>query len=195
MQSTICRPSPTIASTLSSSFLGRISVVIAASIFVATCAHASIPLPFTPIPLTLSNFGVVLVGMVLGPVPGFSAMLLYLAEGAAGLPVFSPSGPGGPAQLLGPTAGFLFSYPVAALIAGLVARSSIVADRYRQGLTAGIIATVPIFLLGASWLGHLGHLSTLPTFQLAVAPFILGEAIKIVAAAGIYNWISRSHQA
>src|ERR1700749_1032548 len=95
---------------LQDSLAGKALLVIGASAFVAVCAHISLPLPFTPVPLTLQNFAVILVGMLLGPVAGFSAMALYLAEGAMGLPVFTPHSIGGIAHLLGPNAGYLFSY-------------------------------------------------------------------------------------
>jgi len=94
-------------------------VVIAASLFVALCARVTLPLlPFTPVPLTLQNFGVVLVGLMLGSRRGFAALALYLTEGACGLPVFSIAGQGGIAQILGPTGGYLLAYPFAALVAG-----------------------------------------------------------------------------
>src|SRR5256885_13282719 len=83
----------------------QIAIVVSASFFVALCARVTLPLPFTPVPLTLQNFGVLVVGLALGWKRGFAALLLYLAEGAAGLPVFNPTGPGGIAQLLGPTGG------------------------------------------------------------------------------------------
>src|SRR5580698_71218 len=105
---------------LQESLAGKVLLVIGATAFVAACAHISFPLPFTPVPLTLQNFAVLLVGMALGPVAGFSAMVLYLAQGAMGLPMFTPNGPAGVARLLGPTAGFLFSYPLAAASAGWV---------------------------------------------------------------------------
>src|SRR5271168_3672923 len=105
-------------SSLSRTWAGKASLAIAATAFVALCAHVSIPLYFTPVPLTLQTMAVILVGLALGPALGSSAMVLYLAEGAMGLPVFSPHGPGGVAQLVGPTAGFLFSYPLAAAAAG-----------------------------------------------------------------------------
>ena len=108
---------------LENSLLGRIVLTIAATEFVALCAHVSMPLPFTPVPLTLQTFAVILVGMLFGPVVGFSSMVLYLAEGATGLPVFSPHGLGGIAQLVGPTGGFLLSYPIAAACAGLFTRN------------------------------------------------------------------------
>src|SRR5229473_2453154 len=85
----------------------QVVIVISASLFVALCARVTIPLPFTPVPLTLQNFGVLLVGMTLGSRRGFAALALYLAEGAAGMPVFNPTGLGGMAQLHGATGGFL----------------------------------------------------------------------------------------
>src|SRR5580704_17288593 len=99
---------------------GQIAIVAGASLFVALCARIVLPLPFTPVPLTLQNFGVLLVGLTLGGRRGFAALVLYLAEGLMGLPVFSPTGPGGLAQLVGPTGGFLLAYPIVAGIAGWI---------------------------------------------------------------------------
>src|SRR4030088_3567835 len=128
---------------LQESLAGKTLLVIGATAFVAACAHISLPLPFTPVPLTLQNFAVILIGMVLGPVAGFSAMVLYLAEGAMGLPVFSPHGPGGVAQLLGPTAGYLFSYPLAAAVAGWAVRAMRpVASRFTRAVVAGVLANI-----------------------------------------------------
>jgi biotin transport system substrate-specific component len=167
---------------------GKTMIVIAASAFVAICAHLSIPLPFTPVPITLQNFAVILVGLTLGPVAGFYAMVLYLAEGALGLPVFTPHSVGGIAHLLGPNAGYLFSYPLAAAVAGWVVRGmQRVTSRFRSALVASIIASLPIFVLGAGWLGHLLHLSDSAVWALAIAPFLLGEVIKITAAAAIFS--------
>src|SRR6266850_8025658 len=94
------------------------AIVIGASMVVALCARLTVPLPFTPIPLTLQNFGVLLVGLTLGSRRGFAALALYLIEGASGMPVFNPAGPGGIAQLLGATGGFLLVYPFVAALAG-----------------------------------------------------------------------------
>src|SRR4030088_613668 len=131
------------AELLQESLPGRVVLVVAATALVAACAHVSLPLPFTPVPLTLQNFAVILIGMALGPVAGFSAMVLYLAEGAMGLPVFSPHGPGGVAQLLGPTAGYLFSYPLAAAVAGWAVRAMRpVASRFTRAVVAGVLANI-----------------------------------------------------
>ena len=187
-QSALTHPSVSIHETLT----GRTMIVIGASIFVAACAHLSIPLPFTPVPITLQNFAVILVGMVLGPVAGFSAMVLYLAEGAMGLPVFTPHSVGGVAHLLGPNAGYLFSYPLAAAVAGWIVRAmQCVTSRFRSALVASTVASLPVFILGAGWLGHVLHLSVSATWTLAVSPFLLGEVIKVTAAAGIFSTLQR----
>src|SRR5437764_5324025 len=94
------------------------AIVIGASLFVALCARVTVPLPFTPIPLTLQNFGVLLVGLLLGSRRGFAALAVYLLEGATGMPVFNPAGPGGIAQILGPTGSFLMAYPAVTFVAG-----------------------------------------------------------------------------
>ena len=118
--------------------VGKGTIIVAATGFVAICAHISVPLPFTMVPLTLQTFAVILVGMLLGPTAAAAAMTLYLAEGAMGLPVFSPHGPGGLAQLLGPVGGYLLSYPFAAALAGAVVRmlrnrsSQMTAGHYRR---------------------------------------------------------------
>jgi biotin transport system substrate-specific component len=181
---------------LQESLAGKTLLVIGATAFVAACAHISLPLPFTPIPLTLQNFAVIMVGMALGPVAGFSAMVLYLAEGALGLPVFTPSGgPGGMAHLLGPNGGFLFSYPLAAATAGWVIRAlKPLTTRFRSALVAGAAATLPIFLLGAGWFALYARHSVSATWSLAVAPFVPGEIVKITAAAAIFSSIQRWRQ-
>lgn len=177
---------------LQESLAGKTLLVLGATAFVAACAHISFPLPFTPVPLTLQNFAVLLVGMALGPVAGFSAMVLYLAEGALGLPVFTPYAAGGIAHLLGPNGGYLFSYPLAAATAGWVVRAmQPVTSRFRSAFVASIAATLPIFLVGASWFAYYAHHNASATLAMAVAPFIPGEIVKITAAAGIFSTIQR----
>src|SRR5579864_3598488 len=97
------------------------AIVLGGSLLMAACAHVSIPLWFTPVPITLQTFGVVFLALTLGGWRASAALVLYLLEGIAGVPVFSPHGPGGIAQILGPTGGYLISYPIAALVCGFVA--------------------------------------------------------------------------
>lgn len=102
-------------------------IVLAGSVFVAVCAHVVLPLSFTPVPLTLQTFAVVVLGLMLSPRLAAGTLLAYLAEGAVGLPVFSPAPMiGGLAHLLGPTGGYLLAYPAAAgLISILVRRAGL----------------------------------------------------------------------
>src|SRR5947209_254868 len=94
-------------------------LIVSFSLFLALCAQVSFHLPFTPVPITLQTLGVLLTGAALGSRRGALAMLVYLAEGAAGLPVFA-GGSGGLIHLLGFTAGYLWSYPIAAFVVGLL---------------------------------------------------------------------------
>ena len=180
------------AKELRRTFAGRVVLAIAASALVAVCAHVSLPLYFTPVPLTLQTLAVILIGLALGPSLGASAMLLYLAEGAIGLPVFSPNGLGGIAQLLGPTAGYLFSYPLAAAAAGFVVRAiRLNRSQFAAAILAGMTASFFIFSMGSGWIAYLLHLSPVATWHLAVAPFLPGEVLKISAAAGAFTTLRR----
>src|SRR5512147_2372414 len=98
----------------------QVLLVVGASLLMAVCGRLAMPLPFTPVPLTLANIGVLFIALTLGSRRGAAALLLYLAQGAMGLPVFSPAGPGGVLQLLGPTGGYLMAYPVVAFVAGWI---------------------------------------------------------------------------
>jgi len=166
------------------------TVIVGATIFLALCAQISVPLPFTPVPLTMQNLGVLLVGLLLGSRAGFAALCLYLMEGAVGLPVFSPAGPGGIAQLLGPTGGFLFTYPFVAWLAGfLFERLPGIPARFEQSkafvraLIASAAAEILLFAGGLSWLFVLTH-SVAIAFRWELYWFVFAEVIKIMLAAG-----------
>jgi biotin transport system substrate-specific component len=159
----------------------QVATVIGASLFVAVCARLSLPLPFTPVPLTLANFGVLVVGMLLGSKRGFAALALYIAQGAAGLPVFA-AGAGGLAQLLGPTGGYLLAYPVAAFVAGWIAERG--ARSFARFVVAALAAEVVVFAGGLSWLMVLTQ-GTTQAMNFGLYPFVFAEIMKITAAAGI----------
>jgi biotin transport system substrate-specific component len=180
---------------INQSLAGKLMLAVAASAFVALCAHIIVPLGFTPVPLTFSDFAVLLVGLALGPVTGFMALTLYLAEGACGMPVFSPLGPGGIAQLMGHTGGYLVAYPFAAAIAGAVSRSlSRVTSRFLSALTAAALASATLMIAGTVWLGFVAHLSARNAFMLGAAPFLPGQIVKVMAAAGIFASLQRWHR-
>lgn len=180
---------------LDETMAGKACIAVTASVLVALCAHISLPLLFTPVPLTLGNFAVILVGLVLGPRLGFAALVLYLAEGALGLPVFNPGGFGGIAQLLGPTGGYLFAYPFAAAFAGwFVKQAPWMRGRFVSGLIASFCATAIVLSFGLSWLAYSHHLSAQAALIAGLLPFLPGEAVKIVIAAGIFKTLSRKPQ-
>jgi biotin transport system substrate-specific component len=159
----------------------QIAIVVGASLFVALCARVTVPLP-TPVPLTLQNFGVLLVGLVLGSRRGFAALALYLAEGAAGLPVFNPLGLGGVAQLLGPTGGFLLAYPFVAGLAGWIMEHG--RRTFTRAALAATAAEILLFAGGLSWLLVLTH-SLTQAFRIGLYWFMFAEVIKVMAAAAI----------
>lgn len=161
------------------------SIIVAGSALVAICSHVALPLWFTPVPLTLQPFAVLLLGLLLSPRMAAATLGIYLLEGAAGLPVFVPGfGFGaGIAHLLGPTGGYLISYPaVAALVACMWRRTS-------RGFAAGVLCAAAgdalILLSGFAWLTVLTHSAAKTALALAVLPFLPGDALKVVAAAGI----------
>ncbi|MGA8937747.1 MAG: biotin transporter BioY [Acidobacteriaceae bacterium] len=172
---------------------GRVVLGLTATVVVALAAHVAIPLPFTPVPLTLQPLAVLGVGLALGPVDGFLAMLAYLAEGAMGLPVFSPTGLGGVAQLLGPTGGFLMAYPlVAAVVGGLTRGLKARMARFVAAFAAGSMAMALLFVCGAGWFMHYTGNSLHAAWIGAVAPFLPGEFVKVLVAAGVYSTLSRA---
>ena len=168
---------------------GRAATVFGATLIVALAAHCTVPLPFTPVPLTLGDLSVLLVGLFLGPRLAFAALALYLAEGAAGLPVFAPNGVPGLAHLLGPTGGFLFAYPFAAAIAGYLARAFNRRPSFTSALIGSVAASTLLMASGAGWLALYLHHSAALTYKLAVLPFLPGQIVKVFAAAGILGAI------
>jgi biotin transport system substrate-specific component len=154
--------------------------VVLATALVAICAHIAMPLGFTPIPVTMQTFAVLLLGLLFSPGAAFACLALYLVEGALGLPVFSPHGPGGIAQLLGPSGGYLLSYPLAAALASLLYRRG--QRRFVAAFAAAGLASIFILAAGATWLGLLSHLRFSLVFAQSIAPFLPGDAVKVVAA-------------
>jgi biotin transport system substrate-specific component len=162
----------------------QVALIAGATLFVAVCAHITIPLPFTPVPLTVQNFAVLMVGLLLGSRRGFAALALYLAEGAAGLPVFSPSvlGLTGMAQILGPTGGFLLMYPFVAYLAGFVQERG--AKSFTRAAIAGLMAEILLFAGGLTGLYLYTH-SLAKAAYLGLYWFLAAEVMKVMFAAAI----------
>jgi biotin transport system substrate-specific component len=158
-------------------------LVVLFSIFVALCAQVAIPLPFTEVPLTGLTFGVLFTGAVLGSRRGALALLLYLFEGALGLPVFAPSAvlPPGLARLIGPTGGYLVAAPLAAALVGLRAER-----RWDRSLAwtalAMLLGNLVFYAVAIPWLALMRGSLLLALIQ-GMLPFIPGDLIKIALAA------------
>jgi biotin transport system substrate-specific component len=164
-----------------SPWLRSVLIAFAGSAFLAVCAHISILLGFTPIPLSLQPFGVLVLGLLLRPRLAAATLCAYLAEGAFGLPVFAP-GPLGLAHLLGPTGGYLLAYPMAALLISLLYRRT--SRGFAAGLVSAAVGNLIILACGALWLAVATRLSLWTALSVGALPFLAGDALKVAAAAG-----------
>lgn len=169
----------------------RVAAVLFVTALTAAAAQLSLPLPFTPIPLTIQPMVVLLGGAVLGARAGAASQLLYLAIGIAGLPVFaaSPLLPPGAARLLGPTGGYLMAYPAAAFLAGWLAGRGF-DRRYLTTVLAMLAGLAVIYASGAAWLAFVLSPSNpaqalSPALRGGVFPFILADTVKLLFAAGV----------
>jgi biotin transport system substrate-specific component len=153
--------------------ISNVLLVIAGSAIIALAAQIAIPVPFTPVPLTMQPLAVLLVGAVLGAQRGAAAATLYLLEGASGMPVFA-QGHAGAIWLTASTAGFLFSYPFAAFVAGWFSQ--------RRWSVAGMfVGLVVIYAGGWSWLALLTDARS--AYAMGVGPFIIADLVKIAFGA------------
>ncbi len=158
--------------------LRDIVLVLAGSLFVAACAK--VQAPTWPVPMTLQPFAVLLVGAALGSRRGGLAILAYLLEGASGLPVFASAPYGGAAYLMGPTAGYLLGFVPAAYVVGLLAERRW-DRRFVSTLAAMAIGQSIILACGFAWMAV--GVGAKAAFATGVAPFIVGDILKIALAA------------
>ncbi len=160
----------------------RTVAVLLGTALVALAAQVAVPIPGTPVPVTLQPLAVLIVGGLLGPALGASSLVLYLLLGAAGLPVFTPFGLPGVARLIGPTGGYLLAYPLAAAIVGRLATAE-------PGRTSGA-GRLSIAALAGLIVIHLGGLAQLvlltgsgaAALQLGTLPFLLSDLGKLAIA-------------
>jgi biotin transport system substrate-specific component len=151
------------------------------SLLIGLSGQVSIPLPFTPIPVTLQTFAVVLTGALLGSRRGAAALLLYVAEGLAGLPVFS-LGSSGFAHLVGPTGGYLLGFVAAAWIVGFLVEHRLAAT-IAGALFVLILGHLVPYISGVAWLAVFLGLSR--ALSLGFLPFLAGDTLKVAASVGV----------
>ena len=167
----------------------RAGAVLFIAAATAAAAQISIPLGFTPVPLTMQDMVVLLGGAALGSRLGAFAQIAYLAAGLAGLPVFAASGvlPQGPMRLLGPTGGYLMAYPLAAFVTGYLAERGF-DRRYLTSVLAMAAGLVVIFVGGVSWLSLFARPAAIgldAALRAGFYPFLLGDVFKIFLGAAI----------
>lgn len=157
----------------------EVPLLLGFNLVLVGCSYLAFNLPFSPVPVTAQTFGVLLIAMALGRVRGTAVVLAYLAEGAAGLPVFA-GGKAGVAALVGPTGGYLIGFLVAAYFVGWLA------DRgwdkgYVRSILAMALGTVVIFACGLSQL--VLYAPGAAVLTMGLYPFISGALVKIAVAA------------
>lgn len=152
----------------------RLAAVAGFALLIALCARLSVPM--VPVPMTMQTWAVLLAGVMLGPRWGAAAVLLYLALALAGLPVLS-DGAAGPGPFTGPTAGYLFAFPIAAGLAGLLAKTGRL--RRLAPATAWLFGLhLMILALGTGWLA--GRIGAPSAVAAGFTPFLIGAAVKSV---------------
>lgn len=161
------------------------TLALAGTLFIALMAHLAIPLPFNPIPFTGQTFAVLLVGALFGKKLGALTVAMYVAEGAAGLPVFAMGA--GPAYLAGPTGGYLLGCIAAAWITGALAERGWDRSVPRAAL-AMLAGNAAIYVFGLAWLSLFIDPGML--LQTGLFPFIVTDLLKIglVATALPAGW-------
>ncbi|MBC7790815.1 MAG: biotin transporter BioY [Anaerolineae bacterium] len=155
--------------------------VIGFAIALAAASQVAIPLPGTPVPFTLQPLVVMLAGLWLGPAAAVASMVVYIAMGAAGLPVFAPVGAPGIARLFGPTGGYILAYPAAAWVVAMLAGDS---RRYVRRAAAALAGMLVLYLGGFSQLVLITG-SASSALSLGVVPFMAFDAIKALIAGAV----------
>lgn len=150
---------------------------------IAGSAQVSIPLPFTPVPITGQTFAVLLVGASLGMVRGGASGLLYVLLGVAGAPVYA-HGAAGWAAIMGASGGYLVSYPFASALTGFLAERRW-DRRFSSAVGAMLTGNVLIYLFGLPWLALVLHTGLERTLELGLYPFVPGDTVKLYLAAAL----------
>ncbi len=160
------------------SFATDAAWVIAFSLVTAACAQISIHLPISPVPITGQTFAVLLSGAVLGWRRGFLSQVVYLAEGAAGMPVFA-DGAGSAFHLVGPSGGFLLCFPLAAALVGWLVEQGAARS---VGMLAGALVSADVLILcaGSLWLRLLFHIPFAQAWMMGFYPFVIADVAKVI---------------
>ncbi len=171
----------------SKSLTANIVIALSGSILLALLARLSIPVPFSPVPITGQTFGILFLGGVLGSRIGTLSVVMYIVEGIIGLPVFA-GGTTGFLYLLGPTGGYLISFIPAVYLVGYLSEKEWT-NKFTATFLTMIFGTSVIFIFGISWLAVTAGFET--TLSIGLYPYLPGAAIKIILASVIVYSINR----
>jgi len=155
------------------------ALIVGGSLLIAVGAQVALPLPGSPVPVTLQTFAVLLLALLLGPRRSTAAVALYLAEGLAGMPVFTPGATLGFARLAGPTGGYLLGFLPAAWLVGTLAQRGL-DRRVPTALLTMALGMAVILASGVAWLAWFAGFEY--AIQAGLIPFLPGEAAKIAVA-------------
>lgn len=177
---TLDRTRPVLSDLVPGGLLRDLALVVGAAALVGIAAQVSIPLPFTPVPITLQTFAVLLAGAALGPVRALASMLLYIGVGMAGMPWFSEQRSGWAFASFGYIIGFI----VAATLVGFLARRGL--DRFVTGTVAMMaLGNLVIYAIGVSYLAIYLQVSLTDAVGFGLTPFLVGDGLKVLLAAGL----------
>lgn len=165
----------------------QLLLVVGGSALIAIAAQIALPIPFTPVPLTMQPLAVLLVGIVLGSRRGAAAAALYLLEGASGLPVFA-QGHGGALWLIGPTGGYLMSYPFAAFVAGWFSERGW-GSTILRAFAGMFVALAVIYTGGWAWLAIVA--GPRAALSMGIVPFVIADIVKIAFGAALLPFAER----
>ncbi len=167
----------------SRSWVTRVALVVGGAVLIALCAQVSIPLPFTPVPITGQTFAVLLVGSSLGLVMGLSSTLLYVLAGIAGAPVYA-DGDHGWSVITSASGGYLVGFVLASALVGGLAHLGW--DRRFGTASASMLAgNVIVYLVGLPWLAVTLDTNLDKTLEFGLYPFVVGDLVKLYIAAGL----------
>jgi len=173
---------------LRGTWLRDLVLVMSGTVFIAVSAQIALPLPFSPVPVTGQTFAVLLTGAALGSTLGLASTGLYLAAALAGLPVLAAKSDGshtvGMAVLSMPTLGYVVGFMLAAVVVGWLAERGFSRTALRT-VIAMIAGNIIIYSLGLMWLQYSLNASWSDAIAWGLTPFLVGDAFKVLLAAGL----------
>ena len=180
MAVTVAQPR-VIADVVPRTFLRQLLLVVGGAAFVGLAAQISIPLPFTPVPVTGQTFAVLLAGAALGSMRGVLSMLLYAVAGGLGMPWFA----GGASGFGAPSMGYVVGFVLAAFVVGRLAERGFTRTPARTAV-AMVVGNLVIYAVGLVWLKYALGTDWVKTASLGLTPFLIGDALKVALAAGLF---------